>query len=58
MEYKVVSAVGADELNELVNELIKQGWKPHGSIAMQQFDVQSGGHHSMAILFAQAMIKE
>lgn len=58
MEYKVVSAVGAEELNELVNELIKQDWEPYGSVAMQQFDVQSGTHHSMAILFAQAMIKE
>jgi len=45
MEYKVVAKVRLYELEEEVNKLIKDGWKPQGGIAVTS-------------AYAQAMVKE
>lgn len=50
VEYKAVSANGLPSLNEIVNNLISQGWEPQGGICTLPNGL--GG-----IWYAQAMIR-
>jgi hypothetical protein len=53
MEYTVVEGHNREELIRKVVELIKQGWKPLGGIAVSTVAPILGYH-----IFCQAMIKE
>jgi hypothetical protein len=50
MEYTLARGITSDSLIDKVNELIKQGWKPQGGIAMCGEEVYT--------VYYQAMIKE
>jgi len=49
MTYKLVTAISATELSVKVNEMISDGWEPHGGVAV--------GGDALNKYFAQAMIK-
>ena len=53
MEYAVVAEHGRDELVKKVADLIKQGWKPLGGIA-----VSTVAPILRIYIFCQALIKE
>jgi len=53
MEYTVVQENNRDELVNKVTDLIKQGWKPLGGIAVSTVAPVMGIH-----IFCQALIKE
>jgi len=53
MEYTVVEEHDRDELVRKVENLIKQGWKPLGGIAVSTVAPVLGYH-----IFCQALIKE
>ena len=53
MEYTVVEEHTCEELIRKVAELIKQGWKPLGGIAVSTVAPMLGKH-----IFCQALIKE
>lgn len=53
MEYTVVEEHNRDDLIKKVTELIKQGWKPLGGVAVSTLAPVLGYH-----LFCQALIKE
>jgi len=53
MEYTVVVEFNRDELVKKVADLIKQGWKPLGGIAVSTVAPIVGNY-----LFCQALIKE
>ena len=53
MEYTVVAELNRDELVKKVADLIKQGWKPLGGIAVSTVAPILGIH-----IFCQALIKE
>ncbi len=53
MEYTVVAEHNRDELVQKVAELIKQGWKPLGGIAVSTVAPVLGNY-----IFCQALIKE
>jgi hypothetical protein len=53
MEYTVVREHNLDELVKRVAELIKQGWKPSGGIAVSTVAPVLGNY-----IFCQALIKE
>jgi len=50
MEYRVVTGPTDDDLSTKVNELLQQGWEPHGGLVI----AVSG----MAIVFGQALVKK
>ena len=53
MEYTVIVEHNRDELVKKVAELIKQGWKPLGGIAVSTVAPMLGNY-----IFCQALIKE
>jgi Domain of unknown function (DUF1737) len=53
MEYTVVQEHNREELIRKVTELIKQGWKPLGGIAVSTVAPMLGDY-----VFCQALIKE
>ena len=53
MEYTVVAEHNCDELVKKVADLIKQGWKPIGGIAVSVVAPIIGNY-----IFCQALIKE
>jgi len=53
MEYTVVAVHNRDELVKKVADLIKQGWKPLGGIAVSTVAPIMGDY-----MFCQALIKE
>ena len=53
MEYTVVKEHNREELIKKVSELIMQGWKPLGGIAVSTVAPIAGYH-----IFCQAMIKD
>ena len=56
-EYKSVAAWGTDELNVIINKLIKEGWKPIGGIAMTYAVVTQAPNKAQGFMFSQAMVK-
>lgn len=69
MEYMILSMSDKDNFTNLINQMLKQGWKPQGgvSIAYELDDISpyagdgESGFSNMCtsnIKFAQAMIKE
>lgn len=54
IEYRILRASEAYELNTLVRELISEGWVPQGGVAYSG----SGGKCNVPGGWAQAMIKE
>lgn len=56
-EYSVVSAVGTDKFNVLVNQALKNGWVPYGDISTVVVPLSLGGQPLPAIQYSQAMVK-
>ena len=52
MEYNVVARTTIPALNEVVNNMLDEGWNPYGSIAVIQDEFGSG-----SILFIQPLIR-
>ncbi len=63
MEYQVVVSGEASKLAETVRNLIGQGWRPQGGIAVsgwhESVENRRDGYteHSTEVLFAQAMVR-
>lgn len=63
MDYQVVVSDEATKLADAVRELILQGWKPQGGIAVTGWvesweDHRKGGTNSdTTVLYAQAMVR-
>lgn len=56
--YHIVWSDEAVEVANNVNELIKEGWRPLGGIAVSAMLKLEHGHHWVEMIFAQAMIRE
>ena len=54
MEYKVVAKKYVSELENAINELIKEGWEPQGGIAYSKYPINSTKYEYK---YLQAMIK-
>jgi hypothetical protein len=55
MEYKAIAASNVFALDEAVNKLIAQGWKPIGGVSIAMV---TDGKPSEKYLYAQAMIRQ
>ena len=53
IEYKIASGESKYELQEEVNELIKQGWQPYGEICIKK----SGGFLDWGEPYSQPIVK-
>ncbi len=53
-EYKVIAHVDQEQHTELVNAAMKDGWQPHGGVALT---VYINTLQQETIFFAQAMVK-
>ena len=54
MKYKILSAYDTDEMEYLVEDEIKEGWEPYGSLAIKHGESENEGNY---IVFYQPMIK-
>lgn len=55
MEYIAVYGLDTSDLSEKVNKLIKDGWKPFGSLSCAMATAENEGIYYQ---YSQAMIKE
>jgi hypothetical protein len=61
MNYDLIVNYKQEEFIERVNEKIKKGWEPQGSISVVIMQISSDRHgmsHSNETVFSQAMIKK
>lgn len=56
-EYVVVTAVGADKLNVLVNDYIRKGGIPLGGISTVMVTIKDGQNTLYGIQYSQAVVK-
>ena len=58
MKYQVLTADDSDSLERIVNEVIADGWTPHGglSVAVWSYEDRHGANYT-EWQFAQAMVK-
>lgn len=55
--YLLITEVGSNKLNEVVNEKIKQSWVPFGGISSVFVQVVQNNLETSLMQFSQAMVK-
>lgn len=59
MQYEIAVGATTEKLEEVVNEMISEGWKPQGGLIAFLPDGERAafGHNYANLSFAQAMVK-
>ena len=59
MKYEIADAPSTEELEELVNQMIKEGWTPQGGVISYTINVHKALTGNLANnRFAQAMVRK
>lgn len=59
MEYEIAAGASTEELETVVNEMIKEGWKPQGGVMSYTVNIHKAMVGNLASnQFIQAMIRE
>jgi len=58
LNYRIVWSDDAFEVATEVSNLIKEGWRPLGGVALSAMLKLEHGHHWIETIFAQAVVRE